>query len=111
MTTATPHADADHTAQRPGLRLGPHAPRQSRLRVRCPHCNSFARARSSDLLTPTYIEVRFECSNDACGHVWVAGLEALRTLCPSEQPNPTVHLPLTAAIRQALGEPTPASAG
>lgn len=99
------------TTARAGLALGPHAPRQSRLRVRCPHCGSFARARSSDLLTPTYTEVRFECVNDACGHVWVAGLEALRTLCPSEQPSPTVHLPLAAALRQALNDPDPATAG
>lgn len=105
-TAPTPAPDTRH-----GLALGPHAPRQSRLRVRCPHCGSFARARSSDLLTPTYTEVRFECVNDACGHVWVAGLEALRTLCPSEQPSPTVHLPLAAALRQALNDPDPATAG
>lgn len=71
--------------------------RESRLRVKCPHCGSFARARSSDTLTPTYREVRFECVNDACGHVWLAGLEALRTLCPSDTPNPEIHLPCSAA--------------
>lgn len=81
--------------------------RESRFRMKCPHCLSFAKARSSDTLTATYKEVRFECVNDACGHVWVAGLEALRTLCPSEIPNPDIHLPTTAGA--AAVESTPAA--
>lgn len=80
------------------------ARRESRFRVKCPHCLSFARARSSDLLTPTYREVRFECQNDACGHIWVAGLEAIRTLCPSDTPNPAIDIPLAAA-RAASHDP------
>ena len=82
------------------------ARRESRFRVKCPHCLSFARARSSDLLTPTYREVRFECQNDACGHIWVAGLEAIRTLCPSDTPNPAIDIPLAAA--RSTASPTPA---
>ena len=79
--------------------------RESRYRVRCPHCDSFARARSSKQLTPTYREVRFECTNDACGHVWLAGLETLRTLCPSEQPNPEIHIPHAVPLPTASAEP------
>lgn len=86
------------------------ARRESRFRVKCPHCLSFARARSSDLLTPTYREVRFECQNDACGHIWVAGLEALRTLCPSDIPNPAISIPL-ATGRAHRSEPATTTAG
>lgn len=77
--------------------------RESRMRVKCPHCRSYARARSSDLLTPLYREIRFECINDACGHIWVAGLEAIRTLCPSDIPNPEIQIPLS----EAYSAPSP----
>lgn len=82
--------------------------RESRFRVKCPHCSTYARARSSDLLTPTYREVRFECTNDACGYIWVAGVEALRTLCPSDTPNPAIDIPIVTARRPA-GESEPAT--
>lgn len=86
------------------------APRESRFRIACPHCGSYARARNSYQLTTTYREVRFECTADNCGYIWVAGLEALRTLCPSDTPNPDVHIPLAEAIRQAFAEPSTPSA-
>lgn len=89
-------------------RSGKHH-RESRMRVKCPHCLGYARARSSDLLTPLYREIRFECVNDACGHIWVAGLEAIRTLCPSDTPNPDIQLPLSEA-HGAAGNQTAAPA-
>ncbi|HWX66058.1 MAG TPA: ogr/Delta-like zinc finger family protein [Rhodanobacter sp.] len=89
-----------HAAQHPSSMH-----RESRFRVRCPHCDSFARARSSKQLTTIYREVRFECTNDACGHVWLAGLETLRTLCPSEQPNPEIHIPHAVAVPVMSAEP------
>ena len=70
-----------------------HKHQQSRLRVECPHCGSFGRSRSSQRLTPTYTETRFECVNDACGHVWVAGMEVLRTLIPAAAPRPGIDIP------------------
>jgi hypothetical protein len=73
------------------------APRSTRFRMHCPHCDHFARIRSSKALTPTYVEVRFECMDANCGHIWLAGVEVLRTLCPSSQPNPDVSIPLAAA--------------
>ena len=60
--------------------------------MRCPHCGAFARARNSRSLTPIYIETRFECVNEACGHVWLSAIEILRTLIPSAAPNPAIHL-------------------
>lgn len=80
----------------------------NRLRVRCPHCSAFARARNSRSLTPIYIETRFECVNEACGHVWLSAIEILRTLIPSAAPNPAIRLecrvgmPVAAASTQGV---------
>jgi len=69
------------------------APQQSRMRTPCPHCGKPGRIRSSRPVTPLYSQVRFECSNRECGHVWLAGLGVLHTLYPSASPNPEVHIP------------------
>lgn len=84
--------------------------RESRFRVKCPHCHTFARARTSTRLTETYLEVRFECTNDACGFVWLAGVEALRSLCPSDMPNPEIQIPFSARHPAANSEPAEATA-
>jgi hypothetical protein len=68
--------------------------RESRLRLSCPHCDAYARVRTTYKLTKTYREMRIECTNDACGFVWLIGMEALRTLCPSDQPKPEIDIPL-----------------
>lgn len=68
------------------------------VRPRCPHCNAVSRIRSSRAITPIYAELRFECGNDACGHIWVAALHVLRTLVPSELPNPDIQIPLSARV-------------
>jgi hypothetical protein len=78
--------------------------RSSRFNMRCPHCGSRSLVRSSWEQTPVYREIRFECVNEACGHAWVAGLEAIRTVCPSATPNPTVRIPLAASLRAAVAQ-------
>lgn len=82
---------------------------ESRFRVNCPHCKTFARARSSQMLTETYREVRFECTNDECGFVWVAGMEYVRALCPSDTPNPDIHIPFVTARRRPADASDPAT--
>lgn len=95
-------------------RAGHHASRSgsdhqvTRLRTRCPHCNAWARIRTSYVITALYTELRFECQNDACGHIWLASLEVLRTLCPSDTPNPEIQIPLRAQpapSESAMAEP------
>lgn len=81
-------------------------PQGTRLRTRCPHCGTYAKVRTSYAITAIYSELRFECTNDACGHVWIASLAALRTLCPSDIPNSEIQLPLTA--RRASSVPNAA---
>lgn len=65
----------------------------------CPHCKSAARARTSTQLSPLFREVTYTCQNDECGHVFVCGLEAIRTLSPSAIPDPEIRLPLSRHVR------------
>lgn len=60
----------------------------------CPHCGSRAQVRTSVEQTPTMRQVYFLCTNLACGHSWVAVLEATRTISPSGIPNPAIDLPV-----------------
>lgn len=66
----------------------------------CPHCRHPARARTSTQLSPLYREVTYQCTHIECGHVFVCGLEAVRTLSPSAIPNPEVDLPLSPHVRK-----------
>ncbi len=67
--------------------------------MRCPHCQEWATARTSTQLTRTFREVTYTCRNVMCGHVFVAGLEALRTLSPSSVPHPEVRIDFSPHIR------------
>lgn len=71
--------------------------------IRCPHCGSRARIRSSRSLSPLYREQTYQCLNIECGHIYVAGIEVLRTVSPSAQPNPSIDIPLAAHLRGSAG--------
>lgn len=64
------------------------------FRVKCPHCNSMARIRTSKTVTPLHREIYFQCSNVHCGHSFVAACDIIRTISPSLIPNPSIHLPV-----------------
>ncbi|MGH8078048.1 MAG: ogr/Delta-like zinc finger family protein [Lysobacter sp.] len=66
----------------------------------CPHCKHPAEIRTSTPLSALYREVTYVCRNTQCGHVFVAGLEAIRTLSLSSIPDPEIHLPFSRHIRQ-----------
>lgn len=66
----------------------------------CPHCKGAARARTSTPLSPLFREVTYQCLNYNCGHVFVCGLEAIRTLSPSSIPDPEVRLPFSQHIKK-----------
>lgn len=85
---------------KPALSTNPTRIR-SRMRAACPHCGALAAIRSSKRITPLYSEVRFECGNPECGHVWVASLGVLRTLVPSDRPNPAVSIPCSVVVDAA----------
>ena len=67
---------------------------------RCPHCKGPSKIRSSTQITPAYSETLRLCENPLCGHIWIDGVEAIRTLSPSGTPDPDVHIPLSRHIRR-----------
>ena len=69
-------------------------------RLRCPHCDSVARCRSSRLLTPTHRDSYYQCINLFCGHTWKAVESYEYGIVPSAIPNPRVNLPLRTISRQ-----------
>jgi len=46
-------------------------------------------------------EITYMCQNDACGHVFIAGLEVLRTVSLSAIPAGDVRIPLSQHARNA----------
>lgn len=72
------------------------------MKMRCPHCKSVAKVRSSNEVTSLTRETYFICSNAACGHCFVAVTEINRTISPSATPDPSVRLPLSQHIRRRM---------
>ena len=70
------------------------------LSMSCPHCRHRATVRTSSELSPMFREATFACRNNDCGHVFVVGLEVLRTLSPSAIPDPRVRIPMSPHVRQ-----------
>ncbi len=64
-------------------------------RMRCPHCQAPAIARTSVSIVAIYREITYQCQRAECSFSWVAGLGAVRSLSPSGQPNPDVSIPYT----------------
>lgn len=59
-----------------------------------------AYVRNSVDMSPLLKELYFVCRNfTECGHVFVARLEACRTVSPSAIPNPEICLPFSQHIR------------
>lgn len=71
-----------------------------RITIPCPHCLAKATAVDSVELSPTLREITYRCNNWRCGHVYVASLEAVRTLAPSAAPAPDVRLPVSRLARR-----------
>lgn len=67
----------------------------------CPHCSHKVRAAKSRTMSTMFKEITYMCQNPDCGHVFVAGLEVLRTLSLSAIPAADVRIPLSQHVRQA----------
>lgn len=63
--------------------------------MNCPHCGTRADVRTSLPVSRTMREAYFQCPNLACGHTWMARIEAVRTITPSALADPSVHLPIS----------------
>lgn len=70
------------------------------MRMRCPHCKSWANVRNSVEVTPLLRELFLVCKNAACGHTFAAATEINRTLSPSATPDPAILLPLSPHVRR-----------
>ncbi|WP_288806301.1 ogr/Delta-like zinc finger family protein [uncultured Novosphingobium sp.] len=68
--------------------------------MRCPHCDSRARNRTSKTVTGQHREVFYQCTFIPCGHTWRASLVYDYGIVPSGIPNPKVDLPLKQMTRQ-----------
>ncbi len=58
----------------------------------CPHCDTPALVRSSNVLTPMIRESHMACRNVVCGHTFVVMSSIDRTLSPSAIPRAGVEL-------------------
>jgi hypothetical protein len=70
------------------------------MRMRCPHCKSWASVRNSIEITPLLRDMFLICKNPACGHTFAAAMEINRTLSPSATPDPAILLPLSPHVRR-----------
>lgn len=68
------------------------------MRLKCPHCNTLASARTSYRLSPLTGHVYYQCSNLDCGHTFKAGFEIVGTITPSAMPNPAIVLPMLKGV-------------
>lgn len=85
------------------------SPTRTRLpSIDCPHCGARALVRTSEAVTDLVRDVRLRCTNDDCGHIFVAQLSIVRTIVPSIRPNPAVLLPIANPNLVAL-RPKPAN--
>ena len=65
----------------------------------CPHCEQTVRAIKSRTMTAMFKEITYRCNNEECGHVFVAGLEVLRTVSLSATPNYELRIPISQRVR------------
>ena len=70
------------------------------MRLKCPHCDAWARVRSSQRLNRCTTELFLQCMNLECGHTFAASVQASRTLSPSAMPNPSVTLPFSPHVKR-----------
>jgi len=66
--------------------------------MRCPTCGGICYTLKTAQIAPSYREMTYICRNNACGHVFVVGLEVVRTIDPSALP-PAEIARLQASLR------------
>lgn len=71
------------------------------MKMCCPHCQTAATIRTSRTLSPLSREIYYQCTNVFCGHTWRSLLSAVRTIVPSQTPNPSVFISVSERSRKA----------
>lgn len=69
----------------------------------CPHCGCSALTRSSKQMSKLVKHSTCACLNAACGHVFIASVEAIRTISPAAFPDPEVAAVLMQSSRMHAG--------
>jgi len=64
------------------------------MKITCPHCGELAFIRSSKPLSKLVKEARCQCNNLACGHIFVANVEVVRTILSPRFPDPLIDAQL-----------------
>jgi len=75
--------------------------------TKCPHCGARCFTLKTDQLSVSVREITYLCTNEACGHQFVAHLAAVRTITPSRLSAPAAPTHRTTP----LPPPAPADAG
>ena len=78
------------------------------MRLKCPHCGSSARIRTSRSYSKLTRIAFCQCDNVACGHTFKAIFEIFSTISPSAFPDPLVAAELKQSKRaeELHGEPS-----
>ena len=73
------------------------------ISIPCPHCQGRVRAIKSRTMSKMFKEITYmyQNENEECGHVFVAGLEVLRTVSLSAIPAGDVRIPVSQHARTA----------
>jgi hypothetical protein len=53
-------------------------------------------------MSDTMKEITYQCTDDECGHVFVASLEVLRTVSLSSKPKQGVQIPFSESLKRAI---------
>ena len=63
--------------------------------INCPHCDCRALQRRTVVLSALVREKCYRCTNDECGHVFIAVEEIQRTVVPPRTAKSGINLPLS----------------
>jgi len=75
------------------------------MRLKCPHCGSSARIRTSRSYSKLTRIAFCQCDNVACGHTFKASIEIFLTISPSAFPDPLVAAELKQSkLAEALND-------
>ncbi len=75
--------------------------------ISCLHCGAKSIVRDSIAVTQMVRELRLSCTNEDCGHTFVAQLSVIRTIRPSATPNRDVRLPFGAWSKRPANDDHP----
>lgn len=69
--------------------------------LRCPHCASGLRSRSTRPVTPLVRQLYMQCVNEDCGATFGADLTITHMISPGAKPNPAVQMRTTPPRQRA----------